>query len=381
MTREEAIRRIRMWNLDEDDREVLSVVIPELAETEDQRLLKELIGGLMWQRDNLKCDGERNDGLILPGFTYPVGELLTYLRKKKEFTKIFWPGMKDNWVYIQDFVEQFGRLPNDVDELDVLISYVENRKEKDKADEEKNQEEKQPLLKFSVGDHIKKKGDYAIWTISSINSQYQCYEGFYDEGGYATMLPFELQDDYMTVEEPKVRAKFKPGDWVRFKGSGTNVIYVIESVSGDRYICTDGNGMDISYTDANFECVNKSKDDDPLPLMDGNSDLYFDEWNQRQQNPTKRQCFEEGMRYAERLNGMIQWTGDNLKEVVAFTGKDPKFEKWFRSWNDYENYVHSHGDIFKLFREDGSHLEVPVGAWIVRTPDGYKVPSVFRLVK
>ena len=38
-----------------------------------------------------------------------------------------------------------------------------------------------------------------------------------------------------------------------------------------------------------------------LPTMNGNADLYFDEWNQQQRNPTKRQCFEEGIKYAQRL--------------------------------------------------------------------------------
>ena len=47
--------------------------------------------------------------------------------------------------------------------------------------------------------------------------------------------------------------------------------------------------------------LEKQKEQKELPLMDGNADLYFDEWNQQKQNPTKRQCFEEGMIYAERL--------------------------------------------------------------------------------
>lgn len=72
---------------------------------------------------------------------------------------------------------------------------------------------------------------------------------------------------------------------------------------------------------------------------------------------------------------MIQWKGDNLKEVVEFTGKSPKFGEWFKTWEEYENYVHSHGNIFKLFCEDGSHYEVPVSAWIVKTPDGYNIAS------
>lgn len=72
---------------------------------------------------------------------------------------------------------------------------------------------------------------------------------------------------------------------------------------------------------------------------------------------------------------MIQWTGDNLKELVHFTGKSPKFEEWFKSWEDFENYVHTHNNIFKIFNEDGSHIEIPVGAWIVKTPDGYNIAS------
>lgn len=78
---------------------------------------------------------------------------------------------------------------------------------------------------------------------------------------------------------------------------------------------------------------------------------------------------------------MIQWTGSNLQEVINFTGKSPKFGEWFKSWDELESYVHSHGDILKLFSDDGSHFEVPVGAWIVKTPDGYNVPSVARFIQ
>ena len=77
---------------------------------------------------------------------------------------------------------------------------------------------------------------------------------------------------------------------------------------------------------------------------------------------------------------MIQWTGDNLKEVVEFTGKSPNFDKWFKSQEEYEGYVRSHNNIFKLFIEDGSHCEIPVGAWIIKTPDGYNVASKFGFV-
>ena len=59
---------------------------------------------------------------------------------------------------------------------------------------------------------------------------------------------------------------------------------------------------------------------------------------------------------------MVQWKGDNLKEVIDFTGKDKNFEKWFKSFEEYEKYVHEHNDIFKLFDENGNHYEIPIGA-------------------
>ena len=43
MTREEAIRRIKAWNLDSDDMEVLAVVIPELAESEKEKKMLAVI--------------------------------------------------------------------------------------------------------------------------------------------------------------------------------------------------------------------------------------------------------------------------------------------------------------------------------------------------
>lgn len=70
-----------------------------------------------------------------------------------------------------------------------------------------------------------------------------------------------------------------------------------------------------------------------------------------------------------------------MKEIIDFTGKSPKFDEYFKSWDEFENYVHTHNDILKLFCEDGSHYEVPIGAWIVKTPDGYNIPSRFRFIQ
>ena len=97
-------------------------------------------------------------------------------------------------------------------------------------------------------------------------------------------------------------------------------------------------------------------------------------------NFSKEDCLAWLEKQGEQKPCMIQWKGDNLKEVVGFTGKDKNFEKWFKSFEEYERYVLEHNNIFKLFNADGSHYEVPVGAWIVKTPDGYNVASkaIFR---
>ncbi|MCR5578628.1 MAG: hypothetical protein K6F74_05380 [Prevotella sp.] len=82
----------------------------------------------------------------------------------------------------------------------------------------------------------------------------------------------------------------------------------------------------------------------------------------------------------EQKPAMIQWKGDNLREIIDFTGCSPRFGEWFKTWEEYEKYVHSHNNIFKIFNEDGSHMEIPVGSWIIKAPDGYNTASRFGFV-
>lgn len=49
----------------------------------------------------------------------------------------------------------------------------------------------------------------------------------------------------------------------------------------------------------------------------------------------------------------IQWTGDNLREVIGFTGLHPRFGDWFGTFEEYEQYVREHGSVFKLYLQDG----------------------------
>lgn len=69
----------------------------------------------------------------------------------------------------------------------------------------------------------------------------------------------------------------------------------------------------------------------------------------------------------------LQWTGDNLAEVLQFTGKHPDFNKWFSSFEDYKNHVESNGFIFKILTLEGS-MKAAVGDYIIRGVHGEYYP-------
>lgn len=73
-------------------------------------------------------------------------------------------------------------------------------------------------------------------------------KAFYEPGGQQ----FDVVED--KNENDAIVSKFNIGDKIRFKGYGANE-YTISSVLHGYYINTDGNRMDMSYTDANFELI------------------------------------------------------------------------------------------------------------------------------
>lgn len=72
----------------------------------------------------------------------------------------------------------------------------------------------------------------------------------------------------------------------------------------------------------------------------------------------------------------VLWNGNNLKEVISFTGRSPRFDEWFNSWDEFEKFVKEHDGIVKLFAKDGTNVEVRPGTWIVKTPEGICIPLV-----
>ena len=69
----------------------------------------------------------------------------------------------------------------------------------------------------------------------------------------------------------------------------------------------------------------------------------------------------------------VRWTGENLKEVVEFTGKHPRWSEWFPCWEDYEKHVQKEGRCFKIFTLEGTMVASP-GDWIIRGVSGEHYP-------
>lgn len=65
----------------------------------------------------------------------------------------------------------------------------------------------------------------------------------------------------------------------------------------------------------------------------------------------------------------IQWTGNNLKEIIEFAGLHPSAQKW--TWEEYEEVVRNEG--LKIFTLEGP-LMASVGDYIMRGVHGEFYP-------
>jgi hypothetical protein len=62
----------------------------------------------------------------------------------------------------------------------------------------------------------------------------------------------------------------------------------------------------------------------------------------------------------------IQWTGNNLKDVLDFTGKADNWDEYFATFEEYEEHVAGDGYRFKVFTPCHT-LIAEVNDWVVRT--------------
>lgn len=65
----------------------------------------------------------------------------------------------------------------------------------------------------------------------------------------------------------------------------------------------------------------------------------------------------------------VQWTGDNLYEVIEFTGRHESSKDW--TWEQYRDIVRKDG--LKIFTLEGSMM-ASVGDWIIKGVKGEVYP-------
>lgn len=228
----------------------------------------------------------------------------------------------------------------------------------------KKLEQDQSKQMFKVGDWIvNKQGEIA--RINQVGTR-RYYIEF--TNGYKTdPMPCFVDEKFhlWTIRDVKDGDTLVVGDE---DGEGVAICGKDDAVGNNNLYCVydDENGFIINVKIAK-ECLlhpaNKEQRDTLFARMKESGYLWDVEKKELRR-------IEDGPSHKEM---MIKWNGDNLKEVLDFTGKCKNFDNWFASFADYEKYVHDHNNIFKLFNEDGSHYEVPIGSWIVKTPDGYNV--------
>lgn len=69
----------------------------------------------------------------------------------------------------------------------------------------------------------------------------------------------------------------------------------------------------------------------------------------------------------------MRYTGDNLLDVLAFTGKSPRFAEWFATDEEYVAHVRADRNVFKVFTLEGV-MEAQVGDYIIRGVKGEHYP-------
>lgn len=101
--------------------------------------------------------------------------------------------------------------------------------------------------------------------------------------------------------------------------------------------------------------LEKQKEQKELPLMNDDADLYFDTWRQGVSVPTFRQCFEEGIKYNQRLQKEqkpAEW-GEEERKILDSIIDD--YEKASKSFCGYDGKIL----VLKAIR-DGN---LPKPAW------------------
>ena len=188
MTREEAINEIKSWAIpSEKGREVLKTLIPELVESEDERIRRELIEFIRWSEDR---------GMTRHDFHQAKRPLewIAYLEKQKDSDMEFHEGYTLGFSDGVKSVEQ--KEPHYTKRNALFDKCVENcdpevmKSVSDEVDKMLEKEQKSEPV-FKIGDKIKLKSEPTYPYREIVDIKNGAY--YFDEAVY---LPFDNQDNW-----------------------------------------------------------------------------------------------------------------------------------------------------------------------------------------
>lgn len=318
----------------EEIKQKLQRVFPELKESEDERIRKELI----------ECVKGIYKGCCTEETRKERNMYLAWLEKQDHDGKM--------WIYRDVYLKEKEQLVQDG--IDEVLQHPQ-KYGLEKQGKQKSADKVEP--KFKVGDWIVHCNEDIDLITGIEETGYIINEG----SGY---IPFVCEDDMRlwTIEDAK------DGD-VLASENGCPFIYKnTDGIEAHFYCCVSITNS-LCVDDGTNHCGYKESS---KPATKEQRDLLFQKMKEA---GYEWDAEKKELKKIEQKPDMIQWKGNNLKEIIDFTGKDKNFDKWFKSFAEYEKYVSEHDNIFKLFNADGSHFEIPVGSWIVKTPDGYNVAS------
>ena len=230
MKREEALNLVKQvlpcLNIDEKIREGFETLIPELRESDDERIRKGLI----------EVVSDIAGGWPFEEHRITKKEALAYLERQKEQKPAEWSKDEKVLDYLIEFIyrsdEDIFPERGGVSKLDIL-TYLEKMKE-------------QKLIKCIDFDN-EFENQVSHLLASVLNGEYEYNEGFVK---YAAQ---SLLGHAKKEQKPKIYIpKFRNGDKIKLKGSNLNL--TITNIEGSRYY-GKGWSLDIVSADESYELV------------------------------------------------------------------------------------------------------------------------------
>ena len=305
----EAIKRI-YEQADSFGKELMEKEFPELLESEDERIRKELIS-FITNRDNWFPKEETKASWI------------AWLEKQGEQKSIEQDTeVRDLWVYIREWNDKFGRLPKDEDELASCIDYVMKR--------QKPADKVEP--KFKVGDFI--VNDYCSGKVIKITD-----DAYLLDTGQGIPFSCEHNSHIWTIQDAK------DGNVLFSAGFRNDCIFIFDRLdnwkfdepNGDRAVATGYCCLFVSADKMEFgmqgpDCieVNTIK-----PATKIQQDLLFQkmkeagyEWDSEKKRLKK---IEQKPAWSEEDEKQIRQIERIVKDSGASTNLQNKISNWLKS--------------------------------------------------